>query len=216
MQKRSRRLLLAPVVFFMAAVLAGCATVKDVSSDVSSFGDWPADRAPGTYAFERLPSQQAQAETTDLLEAAAAPALERAGFRRAAEGQQPDVLVQVGARDSRNATQVWDDPLWWYGGYGYGYGYGHGRGYGRYGPWGPGYYGYGYGGRYGRTRYESQVALLIRDRATGKPLHETRAAAESYSRADAAMFGALFSAALVDFPRLGVNPRRVVVELAPY
>jgi len=196
MQERTRRLLLAPIVIVAATVLAGCATVKDVSSDVSSFGDWPADRTPGTYAFERLPSQQAQAETTDLLEAAAAPALERAGFKRAADGQQPDVLVQVGARDSRNATQVWDDPLWWYGGYGYG--------------------GYGYGGRYNRTRYESQVALLIRDRATGKPLHEARAGAESYTRADAAMFGALFSAAMVDFPRLGVNPRRVVVELAPH
>ncbi len=213
MQERTRRLLLAPIVIVAATVLAGCATVKDVSSDVSSFGDWPADRTPGTYAFERLPSQQAQAETTDLLEAAAAPALERAGFKRAADGQQPDVLVQVGARDSRNATQVWDDPLWWYGGYGNGYGRGYG--YGRYGPWG-GYGGYGYGGRYNRTRYESQVALLIRDRATGKPLHEARAGAESYTRADAAMFGALFSAAMVDFPRLGVNPRRVVVELAPH
>lgn len=211
MQKRTRRLLLAPAAFIAGIVLAGCATVKGVSSDVSSYGDWPAGRTPGTYAFERLPSQQAQPEATELLEASAAPALEKAGFKRAADGQQPDVLVQVGARDSRSATPVWDDPLWWYGGYGHGF-YGRGYGYGRYGPWGG--YGLGYGGNYNRARYESQVALLIRDRATGQPLHEARAAAESSSRADAAMFSALFSAALMDFPRLGVNPRRVVVELA--
>jgi hypothetical protein len=56
---------------------------------------------------------------------------------------------------------------------------------------------------------------LIRDRASGKPLFEARASSEGTARSDAALFGAMFEAALMDFPRLGVNPRRVTVELPP-
>ena len=61
----------------LAATLAlsGCAAINSVSSEVSSFGDWPADRKASTYAFERLPSQQARAGETQTLEAAATGAL---------------------------------------------------------------------------------------------------------------------------------------------
>lgn len=198
----TRRLMLGALLAG-GVVLAGCASLRSVSSEVSSFGEWPAERQAGTYAFERLPSQQAQASETEMLENAARPALEKAGFKPVAEGQQPDVLVQVGARDSRFVTSPWDDPLWWRGGFGYWRG----------GPWMSPRWNLSM--RYDFPRYESQVALLLRDRATGKPLYETRAATESGSRADAALYGALFQASLMDFPRLGMNPRRVVVELPP-
>ena len=82
-------------------LLGGCAAVSTVSTDVSSFGEWPADRKPGTYAFERLPSQAARAAESAALEAAAMPALAKAGFTPAAAGATPDVLVQVGARTDR-------------------------------------------------------------------------------------------------------------------
>ena len=198
----TRRLMLGAVLA-AGALLAGCAGLRSVSSEVSSFGEWPDGRSAGSYAFERLPSQQAQAAETEMLESAARPALEKAGFKPAAAGEQPDVLVQVGARDSRFVTSPWDDPLWWRGGFGYW----------RHGPWVSPRWNLGM--RYDFPRYESQVALLLRDRASGKPLYETRAATESGSRADAALYGALFQASLMDFPRLGMNPRRVVVELPP-
>lgn len=182
-------------------MLTGCAGMRSVSSEVSSFGEWPAGRAPGTYAFDRLPSQQAQAAESERLEAAAAAALAKAGFQPAAAGSEPSVLVQVGSRDSRFVTTPWDDPLWWRGGFGYW----------RYGPWTSPRWGMSMAYEY--PRYESQVALLIRDRASGKPLFETRASTESNVRADDRTLGALFDAALMDFPRLGINPRRVVVEL---
>jgi hypothetical protein len=67
--------------------------------------------------------------------------------------------------------------------------------------------------RYDFPRYERQVALLIRDRASGKPLFEARASSEGSSRLDDAVLAAMFQAAMMDFPRLGMNPRRVVVEL---
>ena len=202
MRTAIRRLMLATLVA-AGAMLTGCASVRSVSSEVSSFGEWPPERAGGTFAFERLPSQQAQVGISDMLEAAAAPALAQAGFKPAAAGQQPDVLVQVGARDTRYAVQPWDDPFWWRGGFGYW----------RHGPWVSPRWGISM--RYDFPRYESQVAVLIRDRATGKPLFETRAASDSNMRADSAVFGALFTAAMMDFPRLGMNPRRVVVELPP-
>ena len=186
-----------------AALLAGCAGIGSVTSDVSSFGDWPAGRAPGSYAFERLPSQQAQAEQAEALERAATPALAKAGFRPVAAGQEPDVLVQLGARFTRTLRSPWDDPLWWRGGFGRF----------RHGPWiGPSW---SLAWQAEATRYESEVAVLLRDRASGKPLYETRAALESNLSADAAVVGALFEAALVDFPRPAISPRRVTVQVAP-
>lgn len=186
-----------------AAVLTGCAGLRSVTADVSSFGEWPADRQPSTYAFERLPSQQAQPADSDALEAAARPALEKAGFTPAEPGREPAVLVQVGAREARTELSPWDDPLWWRGGFGYW----------RHGPWMSPRWGWGLSMHYPSPRYERQVAVLIRDRASGKPLFEARASSEGNLRSDTAMLGALFEAALVDFPRLGVNPRRVTVAL---
>ncbi|MBK7059821.1 MAG: DUF4136 domain-containing protein [Rubrivivax sp.] len=188
---------------FVTAVLGGCATITSVTSDVSSFGEWPTGRQPGSYAFERLPSQQANAAEAQALETAAAKALQKAGFVPAASAAEPDVLVQLGARFTRTLRSPWDDPLWWRGGFGRF----------RHGPWiGPSW---SLAWQAEATRYESEVAVLLRDRASGKPLYETRAALESNLSADAAVVGALFEAALVDFPRPAISPRRVTVQVAP-
>ena len=188
------------LLMVLVALLAGCAGISSVTSDVSSFGEWPADRKPGTYAFDRLPSQQADAVRTEALENAARGALAKAGFQPAAAGQTPDALVQVGSRISRTDSGPWVDPLWWHGGYGVW----------RRGPW-PGPY-WGLNARYDARRYDVEAALLIRDRASGKPLFEARAS--NSDRADATALAAMYEAALMDFPRLGLNPRRVVVPLA--
>jgi Domain of unknown function (DUF4136) len=184
-----------------AAALSGCAALNSVTSDVSSFGDWPAGRKPGSYAFERLPSQQAQAAEAESLEKAARRALQKAGFTPVADGQEPDVLVQLGARFTRTVRSPWDDPLWWHGGFGrY-----------RHGPWiGPAW---SMRLQFDPPRYEHEVALLLRDRASGKPLYETRASTDSNGRADAAVVAAMFEAALTDFPRPAISPRQVTVAL---
>jgi predicted small secreted protein len=190
-----------------ATLLAGCAGMSSVSSDVSSFGEWPAGRAPGTYAFDRLPSQQTHAAETERLETAARPALLKAGFQPAAEGQAPDVLVQVGARTTYADYQPWGDPLWWHGGFGYGAWRSpmwYGRG-----------WGWGWSGYYNPPRYDREVAILLRDRITGKPLFEARASNDGFSQADDPVLAAMFEAALFDFPKLGINPRRVVVPVGP-
>jgi hypothetical protein len=186
----------------VALLASGCAGLNTLTADVSTFGEWPADRKAGTFAFERLPSQQARAAETEVLEKAARSALAKAGFTPAAEGQAPDVLVQVGTRVGRTDAP-WADPFWWRGGFGYW----------RPHPWG--------GPRWGtslhfdlNTRYERELALLIRDRASGKPLYEARASHESTTTsAGAPTLAAMFEAALADFPKLGINPRRVTVAL---
>jgi len=119
----------------------------------------------------------------------------------AAPGQEPEVLVQVGARDRLIGVQVWDDPLWWRGGFGTW----------RHGPWMGPYW--GWSGWYQVPRYEREVALLIRERGDGRPLFEARAASEGNASPGPRALAAMYDAALMDFPRLGLNPRRVIVPL---
>ncbi len=198
-----------------AFVLSGCAGVGALNSDVSTYGSWPAERKPATYAFERLPSQQERAESQQVIENAARGALEAAGFTPAAAPGDAQVTVQVGARVGTSDRWAYYDPFW--NNVSVGYSLGHRRGYGRwatgfgvgFGGWGYG----GYGGYGGWPGYDREVAVLIRDRATGQLLYEARASNNGASSAINPLLPAMFSAALKDFPAGGPNPRRVSVEL---
>ena len=193
---------LAPVL--LAFLVAGCASLNTIDTDVSSYGTWPAGRAPGSFAFERLPSQQAQAERQGALEAAARDALEKAGFAQAADPASADVTVQLGARITRYDTSPWDDPFWWRGATPW-----------RHPGYHPGWYHphFGFGSTYSTPRYDREVALLVRDRRTGAPLYETRATSDGYSAGDTSLLAAMFEAALKDFPTPAVSPRRVTMPL---
>ena len=99
--QRLRRLAALPVLA-VALLASGCATLNTVSTEVTRYAQWPADRKAGTYTFERTPSQQAQPSDQAPLEEAAARALEGAGFTRATDASQAEYRVQVGARLTRN------------------------------------------------------------------------------------------------------------------
>jgi hypothetical protein len=199
------RILMVRILLLCAAVgvLAACASLGTVNAEVASYGTWPAERKPGTYAFDRLPSQQARADVQQRLEDAAHAALEAAGFVAAAPGATPDVLVQVGARITRYERSPWDDPLWWRGGFGHW----------RYRPWG-GPYPYWHRAEYSRY-YDREVALLLRDRANGTPLYEARATTEGTTSGGDELLSAMFKAAMADFPKSGSVPHTVSVKLAP-
>jgi len=187
----------------LALALTGCAGMATLTAEVATYGEWPAGRSAGTYAFERLPSQRANLARQEALEAAAATALQAAGFRAAAEGSEPQFLVQIGARITRTERSPWDDPLWWRGGFGTW----------RHSPWvGPGWS--GWARRDWPPRYEREVALLLRDRAQGQPLYEARASSDGTTQGDAAMMAAMFQAAMKDFPASSPTPRSVTVPLA--
>lgn len=183
-----------------AVTLSGCASLNNLTSEVSSYSQWPADRKPGSYAFERLPSQQTRPQQQQMLEDSARPALEAAGFTPAADAKDSEYIVQLGARV--NATeQYFDDPFWWRGGL---YSHRFSR------PW-P-YYGIGFG--IPSTTYEREVALLIRDRKSGQPLYETRASNDGGSPSIQSLLPAMYEAAMKDFPAGSVTPRQVTTEIA--
>jgi hypothetical protein len=191
------RLLTAACVAATLA-LGGCAAMNSVVSDVTSYSQWPAERQPTTYTFERLPSQQANPREQEILETAAREALAKIGFKEAADPQSSEVLVQLSGRVTRYDPPLWNDPFFWPG---------------PWGPWGPWGWRSGWGMHHDFPRYDREVAVLIRDRKTGQTLYETRASNGSLASADARTWAAMFEAALKDFPQPAVNPRRISIPL---
>ena len=192
----------------IALVLSGCAAFNNLNNEVSTYGPWPADRKPASFVFERLPSQQAHPERQVQLETAARGALEAAGFRAASDADSADYLMQIGARVTSNDPWMFNEPLFWRGDFRYGYGYGR---WGRHG-WGPGW---GPGGAFDYSpTFEREVALLIRDRKTGRLLYEARASNAGPSAAIDYLMPAMFEAALKDFPNAGPNPRQVTTQIS--
>lgn len=208
-----RRTLRFGALLGAALLLSACAAFQQLGVDVARFGQWPAGRAPGSFAFERLPSQQDAGEPQQALEDAAQAALERAGFSRAAEATRADVLVQVGARASRLA----DPPVSTWGGIGIssgarvsgsvtlGFPIGRGAGGVYFGP--P-----GWPQDYGREVREA--SLLLTDRASRQVLLELRARTEGRLGSNA-LLAPLFDAMLQGFPDLAAGTQRVTVTLEP-
>lgn len=194
----TRALSLALAFCLGSALLAGCAALSQLTSTVVSYSQWPAGRAPGSYAFERLPSQQLRPEQ-QILEDAARPALRRAGFVEATGEKPADVTVQLAARVTPDRV-LYDDPWFW-----------RGPGYGRISG---GYWGSGWGLGLGMTtpNYEREVALLVRDRRSGQMLYETRATNDGASPILNSLLPAMFDAALADFPHAS-GPRRVTTAI---
>lgn len=194
----------------LALLLGACAAFNNLSNEVSTYGPWPADRRPASFTFERLPSQQAHPERQLQLETAARGALEGAGFRVAPDADSAEYLMQIGARVTTNDPWIYNDPLFWRGGFYYGH-------YGRWGRgWGPGW-GWGgphYGPYYDSQTFEREVALLIRDRKTGRLLYEARARNAGPSASIDYLMPAMFEAALKDFPSVGPNPRNVTTQIS--
>ena len=190
----------------LVALLAGCASTR-LDANVHTTAVWPDGRAPVSFAFERLPSQEIHPQEQDRLEAAALPAIVRAGFKRA-QTTAADVQIQVAAR---TVQTLGPDPFYaaWPGAGLYG-GRWRGVGFGGYGGYG---WGWGAGYPYGATYTVREVSLLILDGQGKKLLYEARAQSDN-SAADDEVFRALFAAALIDFPRLAISPRRVTVDLS--
>ncbi len=202
------RWLLALAALLLGAAVAGCAALSQITVDVARFGSWPAERAPGRYAFERLPSQRQRSEPQQRLEAAARAALERAGFQPAADAASADVLVQLGLREGR-VLDPWADFYWG----------------GRLGVWrGPGPVGWrrppGWGGSVGfgwpsdATNQVRELGLLLRDRASREPLIEAHVRHEARVLGDESL-PALLDAALLGFPAWVAGEQRVQVPLQP-
>ena len=183
-------------------LLPGCAATH-LDANVHTVGNWPSGRTPDTFAFQRLPSQQAHAKEQDRREAEATAAMVRAGFKPAS-ADSADVLVQVAARTIEGTAWL-GDPMFmgptmgFYGGRWAGRGWGYGAG-----------WGVGFANAVPFNAYE--VAVLIVDARTQQTLYESRARSDG-TWSDKQGWMALFEAALRDFPFNAVSPRRVTVDL---
>lgn len=209
MQRGMQPLRRALMLTGAALALTGCAGMSSLTADVTSFGDWPKGRAPGSYWIDRLPSQQQGGQQQAVVESSAKSALQKAGFTAAASEAKADVIVQVGVRHSK-VLDPWAG--WgWYGGrasYGAGWGWPYRR---------PGF-GYAYSPfAFGSPfwadealRNQSEVALLLIDRDSRKALYEAHARYESRIGGDG-LLPSLFQATLEGFPNVIPGDRRVTV-----
>jgi len=194
-------------VLAAAVLLSGCASTWVVSSDVKTFSQLSTAPVPASYRFERLPSQQSAPAEQATLEAAAEPALAKAGWVRNEAAARYSVLI-----GSTVLTTDFVDP----------WGYRHG-----WGPWGPGPYNPRWHARYGfygpawgwradmwdGPQYQREVSVIIRDLSTQQVVYETRAAHAARWPNDPALLTPMFDAALSSFPQPPAGVRRVNVEV---
>lgn len=185
------------IVLTAATLLTGCATVSTVESDVRSYSAASAPVQAGTFTFERLPSQDQDAEQAALVESMAQGALQKMGFTRVDTGAR--YSIQIGAESSEAAPTYsepfyappyWNRPRMWFGRPFYAT------------PWPE------------REVYLTRVHLEIRDLGTGKVVYESTATNEqSWFKANRVL-PAMFDAVLVDFPSPPKGVRKVIVKLA--
>lgn len=184
----------------LALAMAGCATTDSITAQVRSAGQWPSATRAKSYAFERLPSQQAKADWQARIEAAAKPVLAQHGFVLTAS-DSPDVWVQVAAQSTARTGREYDDFPQMDGRIFGGIFGGHG--------------GVSLGMRFSSTYTTMQVDVLLRDRQTGRVLYETHASYERTGGKDDQLLSPLFDAAMKDFPAPAISPRSVTVQRAP-
>ena len=185
-------------------LLAGCSTVRLVDSDVTAFPLPTAQTVavPSTYRFERLPSQQAQGQARNELEALAQPELAKVGLQR--DDTAAQYSVQLDARIFRDPLAPWDDPRYfsWYAA-----------------PY-PTFTRFGGVWRsppmvmqFDFPYYRREVHLVVRKVADNQVVFESRANHDGRWPDDARVLPAMFQAALQGFPNPPQGPRRVVVEI---
>lgn len=194
---------IASYVLCAAALLqAGCASTRLVDSDVVSYTPTAAQAisVPATYRFERLPSQQAQADLQQQLETLAVPVLSLFGLQR--NDQSAQYSVQLDVRVQQDLDAPWESP--WFGVSRHHFiGYGSVR-----------------HGRFGLVAihsdfpaYRREVSVVMRRVPDNQVVYESRALHEGRWSDDAAIVPAILQAALNGFPKPPAGPRKVNIEI---
>ena len=196
----------AIVIFmvFLSALLAGCAGVRLIDSNVTAFSAWTAaPPAPDTpYRFERLPSQQSQPSGNlqqDRIEAIARTSLARVGMDLVPDAARFSVQVILNTQ----VLERFPDESLLMGGPGMFFGAGS-RG---------SSFGMSFPIRFGEPYYKRDVTLLIRELATQKVVFETRALHDGPWADTFAVLPAMLDSALLGFPQPPGGTRRINTEI---
>lgn len=191
-------------ILVMASLLTGCASVRQIDSDVLTVVNAPAslNLQGAKYRFERLPSQAGNPEA-GLAEQQAQAAMTAVGLVR--DDANAQISVLVGFSGISYQTDPWGRP--WAG------------------PWAPygsismgrGIYpqvGMGMSMRMPPTaQYRREVSLLMRDLRTGQIVYETRASHDGPWNDASTIFATLFQAAMAQFPNPPAGMRRVNIDI---
>ena len=201
-----RRLMLS-LLLAASVVLTGCASVMLVDNQVQSFPQWPAG-APQKgerFAFDRLPSQRSETPSPlqDGLELAVRDALVAWGLQLPSGSEGVRWLVQVSAGGQRLPRAPWENPWerpnWSISG--------------------------GIGGRHGgialgfplmmseNPYFLREITVVVREAASGRVVYETRAKHDGRWPDSRALWNAMVSAALRDFPQPAAGARQVNIEI---
>ncbi|HEY8908135.1 MAG TPA: DUF4136 domain-containing protein [Rhodoferax sp.] len=186
-------------LFFIVALLTGCAGMRLVDSQVNSFATMSV-AAGSHYRFERLPSQQTNPQVQARLEAMAEQALSKVGLTR--DDGAAHYSVQVSATQRAQQVVLEHPILGWHSGWRVGHG-GVFMGSGGLFPW-----------MEARTDYWREVGLIMRDRSTETVVFESHAVHEGPWSDSAAVLPAMLDAALQGFPNPPLGVRRVNIEIA--
>ena len=193
------------IILALAALLAGCASVREVQSDVQTYSALSTLPTPPTYRLELLPSQQAQAAQFAAVEALAQQSLAKIGLQR--DDSQGTLAVQISAQ----ARYTRDNSPYYYGPYGPGWSWG--LGFGRGAGWGMGFGGPWMFDAPPLLHYRA-VSIVMREQRTQRIVYETSAVHEDVWTNDPAIFGVLFDAALSGFPNPPQAARQVRTPLS--
>ena len=193
-------------VLSTALLLGGCSGLRIVDSDVNAFTT-PAAQAmmpPARYRFERLPSQQAQPQQSERLEALVEEELAKVGLQR--DDQAAQYSIQVERFVIRDPEEPWEDSR---------YIEGFVSPYPVIGPYGTVLYNPSLKIRLiARAYFRREVGLVMRRLSDNSVVYETRAKHDGVWSDDEAVLPAMFRAALRDFPNSPQGPRRVIIEIA--
>jgi hypothetical protein len=186
-------------LFFIVLLLTGCAGMRLVDSQVSSFATVSV-AAGSRYRFERLPSQQTNPEAQAQLEAMAEQALAKVGLTR--DDSAAHYSVQVSATQRAQQVVLEHRPLGWHSGWRVD-NRGLIMGSGGLFPW-----------MEARTDYWREVGLIMRDRSTEAVVFESHAVHDGPWSDSHAVLPAMLDAALQGFPNPPSGVRRVNIEIA--
>jgi len=185
-------------IFFIAFTLSGCSGMRLVDARVTSFAPQPV-AAGASYRFERLPSQQADANAQAHLEMLAEQALAKVGLTRS---DSAPLSVQVSAVQRQESLPSYHHPH-----FGWGLGWVLGNGsimVSNHGPLFP--------GLEAQPNYWRQVSLIMRD-ASQAVVFESHASHEGPWADSDAVLAAMLDAALQGFPDPPAGARQVNIEI---
>lgn len=190
------RNLLWMLLALAAVLLSGCASTRQIATDVQSFHTGPAPEGPASYRFERLPSQAATPAQSQW-ETVVQGLLAAHGLQRSEN--QPRYAVQVSAQ-----VQQYVDPsdLSWGGGWLH-----------HHGPYFGGFPGPGLGPV--RLWFRHSVRVVLRDLQSERVVYETIGSFDGPWNDSANLVPVILQAALRDYPNATQGMRRIILGLEP-